>query len=388
MRKNNIPYGKQFIDKKDIVEVVKSLKGKFITTGRYVKKFEDSIKKKFKSKFAISCSSATAGLHLAFKSINLKKNDVVLMPSINFISSYSMAKQMGAKVYLVDVDGETGQMTLKNILSCIKKNKIKKVKILISMYLGGYVENNVDLFKLKKKLGCYLIEDACHAIGSRYLYEKKYHFIGSCKHSDICVFSFHPVKSITTGEGGAVLTNNKNISKRLEIFRSHGILRKKKYWEYNINELGYNYRLSDLNCALGYSQLKKLDIFFKKRSKIFSYYTKKLSPYKQYIFLPNVKNKKNLYHLFLIGINFNKIKNTKDHFIRHLNKKNIFPQFHYVPIYKFSFFKNNKIKEFKGTEQYSRRYLSLPIYYELSKKDQNYVVNHIINYILKYKKKN
>ena len=176
------------------------------------------------------------------------------------------------------------------------------------------------------------------------------------------------MKSITTGEGGAVLTNNKNISKRLEIFRSHGILRKKKYWEYNINELGYNYRLSDLNCALGYSQLKKLDIFFKKRSKIFSYYTKKLSPYKQYIFLPNVKNKKNLYHLFLIGINFNKIKNTKDHFIRHLNKKNIFPQFHYVPIYKFSFFKNKKIKEFKGTEQYSRRYLSLPIYYELSKK--------------------
>lgn len=388
MRKDKIPYGKQFIDKKDIAEVVKSLKNRFITTGSYVKKFENSIKKKFNSKFAISCSSATAGLHLAFKSINLKKNDVILMPSINFISSYSMAKQMGAKIYLVDVDGETGQMTKKNIASCIKKNKIKKVKVLISMYLGGYVENNIDLFKIKKKLGCYLIEDACHAIGSSYLYKKNFYKIGSCKHSDICVFSFHPVKSITTGEGGAILTNSKKISKKLEIFRSHGILRKKKYWNYNIQELGYNYRLSDLNCALGYNQLKKIDIFLKKRCEIFSYYVKKLNPYKQYIFLPKAENKKNLYHLFLLGINFDKIKNHKDHFIEYLNKKKIFPQFHYVPIYKFSFFKNKKEKEFVGTEEYLRRYLSFPIYYELTKEDQNYIINCVINYILKYKKNN
>tara|TARA_X000000950_G_scaffold288332_1_gene404517 strand:- start:11795 stop:12961 length:1167 start_codon:yes stop_codon:yes gene_type:complete len=388
MKKNNIPYGRQFIDKQDIKEVVKSLKSKFITTGNYVKKFEEKIKKKFNSKYAVSCSSATAGLHLAFKSINLKKNDVILMPSINFISSYSMAKQMGAKIYLVDIDSKTGQMTSGNVLDCIKKNKIKKVKALISMYLGGYVENNIDFFNLKNKLRCYLIEDACHAIGSEYLYKKKYYKIGSCKHSDICVFSFHPVKSITTGEGGAVLTNKRNISKKLRILRNHGILRKKKYWNYNIQDLGYNYRLSDINCALGFNQLNKIKIFYKKRKNIFSFYRKKLQPFKKYIYLPEVKNKRNFYHLFLLGINFRRVKKSKDDFIKYLNKKKIFPQFHYVPIYKFSFFKKSKIKEFDGTEQYSKSYLSLPIYYELNKNDQSYIINCIISYLKKNKKIN
>lgn len=173
MQKIKIPYGKQFIDKKDIAEVSKSLKEKFITTGNYVKKFETLIKKIFKCKFALSCSSATAGLHLAYMSINLKKNDVILMPAVNFISSYRLAKLVGAKVYLVDVNSKTGQMTYENVLKCVKENKIKKIKAIVSMYLGGYVENNLDFYKLKKKFKCYLIEDACHAIGARYKYKKK-----------------------------------------------------------------------------------------------------------------------------------------------------------------------------------------------------------------------
>ena len=300
--KKSINYGKQSVDNIDIDEVKKSLKNELITTGPYVEKFENALKNKFKCKYAYSCSNATSGLHLAFLSIGLKKDDAVLMPAINFISAYRMAELIGAKIYLIDVDEKTGQINLKNILECIKKNKIKKIKALVTMYLGGYVENNIDFFKLKKKYNFSLIEDACHAIGSKYKYNKKSFFIGSCKHSDICVFSFHPVKTITTGEGGAVLTNDKKIANKIRLLRSHGIIRNKKnYWDYDIKQLGFNYRLSDVNCALGFSQLKKLDKFYEERKKIFNLYKIKLKTFKEYVDFPKSKNKTNLYHLFLIG---------------------------------------------------------------------------------------
>ena len=382
-----IPYGQQFLDRRDETEVLKSLKQKFITTGSYVQKFEQSLKKKVKSKYAFTCSNATAGLHLAFMSINLSKNDVVLMPAVNFISSYRTAKMMGAKIYLVDVDEMSGQMTVENVLKCIKKNNLKKIKAIITMYLGGYVENNIDFYYLKRRLGCFLIEDACHAIGSKYKFKNHHFYIGSCKHSDLCVFSFHPVKTITTGEGGIVLTNNKKFAKRLTRLRNHGIVRGKNYWDYDIKDLGFNYRLSDINCALGLSQLNKIESFFRKRKKIFNLYKKKLKPYFEFLYFPKSDNKYNLYHLFLLGINFNKIKKDKNAFIIYLNKKGIFPQFHYKPIFKFSFFKNKNINKFPGSIKYYKNYLSLPIYYNLSKKKQMFIISNVINYLNKNKKK-
>ena len=387
--KKSINYGKQSVDNRDIDEVKRSLKNEFITTGPYVEKFENSLKNKFKCKYAYSCSSATSGLHLAFLSISLKKNDVILMPAINFISSYRMAELIGAKIYLVDVDEKTGQINPKNVLDCIKKNKIKKIKALVTMYLGGHVENNIDFFKLKKKYNFSLIEDACHAIGSKYNYNNKSFFIGSCKHSDICVFSFHPVKTITTGEGGAVLTNNKNIANKIRLLRSHGIIRnKKQYWDYDIKQLGFNYRLSDVNCALGFSQLKTIDKFYKERKKIFKLYKIKLKVFNQYIDFPNSKNKNNLYHLFLIGLNFKKIKKDKNSFINFLIKKGIFPQFHYKPIFKFSFYKKKSVSAFPGSIAYYNKYLSLPIYIGLKNKEQNFVIKNIINYLKINRKKN
>ena len=356
MGKNIITYGKQFIDKKDILEVSKSLQRDLITTGSYVTRFENRLKSFFKSKFVYSCSNATSGLHLAFKAINLKKNDVVIMPAINFISSYRMAKMLGAKIFLIDVDRKNGQVTKESILRCIKENRIKKVKAIVSMYLGGYVENNIEIFELKKKLGCYLIEDACHALGASYTFKNKIYKIGSCSHSDICVFSFHPVKSLTTGEGGAIATNDINIAKKLVILRNHGIIKSKNYWDYDIKNLGFNYRLSDINCSLGVSQLTKLKLFFKKRKDIYNIYIKNLSKYNDLVILPKVKNKNNFYHLFLLGINFNKIKGTKDDLFKFLNKKKIFPQYHYKPIYKFYFFKGKVNKKFLGAEEYHKNF--------------------------------
>jgi dTDP-4-amino-4,6-dideoxygalactose transaminase len=379
-----IPYGRQYIDNKDIKFVSKSLKNNLITTGDYVKRFESQISKLVKSKFSISCSNGTAGLHLAFKAINIKKDDIIVMPAINFIAVYSMAKLMNAKIFLADVDPFTGQMTPKTLLECIKNNKLKKIKAIVTMYLGGYPENIVEFHNIKKMFSCYLIEDACHALGAKYFYNKKSLFIGSCKHSDISVFSLHPVKTITSGEGGVVTTNNKFFYDRMISLRSHGICRNKNlHWDYNIRELGYNYRLSDINCALGLSQLKRINKFIKFRKKIYTYYKIKLSKYKDLITLNNYnKNNKPSYHLFLISINFKKINSTKDKIIKFLKKNRIIAQYHYIPLYKFEVFGKTKIS-YPNSEFYFSRTVSLPIFFNYTRKQHDYVLSKIKNFFIK-----
>mgnify|MGYP001327394674 CR=1 FL=1 len=383
MKKKIIPYGRQFIDSRDILEVQKSLKENFITTGNYVSKFEYEIKKKFNSKYAITCSSASAGLHLAFLSINLKKNDVVIMPSINFISAYRMAHLIGAKIYLTDVDPKTGQMTPDTLKKCIKQNNLKRIKAIVTMYLGGYIKNNLEFFKIKKKYECTLIEDACHAIGGKYSVNKKKFHVGSCKHADLSVFSFHPVKTITTGEGGVITTNNKRYAEKMKLLRSHGIERERKYWEYDIKKLGYNYRLSDINCALGLSQIRKLNSFFLKRKNIFRFYKKKFQSLGNIISHLDTSNIDNCYHFYILSIDFKKIRSSKDQFIKFLNNKGILPQYHYVPIFKFSFYKKKNTEMYKGAMDYYRNTISLPIYYSLTHKQQIYVINNIMKFLKK-----
>ena len=207
--KNLIPYGRQYIDKKDLSAVQQSLRNEKITTGAYVEKFEKKINQFLKCKYSVSCNSGTSALFLAFKAIDLNKNDKVIMPSINFISSYNIAKVFGAQIFLADVDKSTGQMTPDDIEDCCKKFKLKNVKALVVMYNGGYPQNADKFFKLKKKYGFKIIEDACHALGAEYVFKKKIYKIGSCKHSDISTFSFHPLKTITTGEGGLITSNKK-----------------------------------------------------------------------------------------------------------------------------------------------------------------------------------
>jgi dTDP-4-amino-4,6-dideoxygalactose transaminase len=379
-----INYGRQYIDSSDLKKVSLALKQKFITSGNYVKKFEKKIKFFLNVNYAASCSSGTSALHLAFMSIDLKKDDIIIMPIINFIASYNMAKLLGAKIYFADVDKCTGQMTPQTILECVKKNKIKKIKAIIVMYLGGYPENILEFYKIKKKFNCYLIEDACHALGAKYLYKKKYQMVGSCKHADISTFSLHPVKTITAGEGGVITTNNKEIYKKIINLRSHFIQRKNKYWKYDIKQLGFNYRLSDINCSLALSQLEKINKFINYRKKLYNFYQKEFLKLKNFVYLPRYnQNNKSSYHLFIILINFKKLKVSKDNFISFLNKKKIYCQFHYIPIYKFSFYKS-KIKNFYGAEKYYNIGVSIPIYYNLKKIDQKRVINSIFLFFNKY----
>jgi len=340
--KKIIPYGKQYIDANDINLVSKALKEEIITTGTFVKKFENKLVKFFKCKYSISCNSGTAAIHMALKAINCKEGDNIIMPSVNFISSYNLSELLKLKIHLADIDSSTGQITQKTIDECIKRNNLKNIKAIIIMYMGGYTYNIPEIYKFKKKLNCYIIEDACHALGASYTYKKNKYMVGSCKHADISTFSLHPVKSITSGEGGILTTNNFSFYKNALGFKSHNLIKNSyKHWIYNIKEIGLNYRLSDINCALAISQLKKINNFILKRKKIYSMY---ISLFKKF----NIKNLKYLkvdlssnpsFHLFIIFIDFRKIKKKKEDLINFLKKNDIVVQYHYIPIYKFDIFK-------------------------------------------------
>lgn len=376
-----IPYGRQYIDNHDIKFVSKALIQDLITTGKYVKKFENNISKFLRAKFVASCSSGTAAIHLAYMSIDLKKDDVVIMPAINFIAAYNMARLMNAKIFLADVDPLTGQMTPETLLETIKRNKLKKIKVILTMYLGGYPENVVEFYNLKKKFKCYLIEDACHALGARYFFNRKYIPIGSCKHSDISTFSLHPVKTITTGEGGLVTTNNHIIYNKIIHLRSHGIYKDKNFhWKYDVKNISFNYRLSDLNCALGLGQLKKIQKFINYRKKIFNIYRESLKKFSNLIYFPLYNLNRSSYHLFLISVNFKKIIFTKNKLLELLKKSNIFCQYHYIPIYKFKLFdKKINLNFYKGSENYYKNTLSLPIFYNLSVNSAKQVVKKMLS---------
>ena len=377
-----IPYNKQYIDSEDIKLVSTALKEELITTGKFVESFENKITKLLKCKYVSSCSSGTAAIHLALLSIGIKRNDVVIMPAINFVAAYSMCLHMGAKIYLADVDKLSGQITPKTLLECIAKNNLKRIKSLITMYMGGYPENIIEFFKIKKKYNFFLIEDACHAFGSKYTFKNKSIYVGSCKHSDISTFSLHPVKTFTTGEGGIITTNSKLLNSRIKLFRSHGIERNKKsHWQYDIKEFGFNYRLSDINCALGISQLKKINRFIKSRKIIHNVYKKEFQKFSDTIKVFNFSKSSNpSYHLMLVSINFTNTKKTKQKLLEFLQKNNILAQYHYIPIFKFSAYPNKK-DYFEAAMNYYKSTISLPIYYKLEKKNIKKITSLIINFL-------
>ena len=375
-----IPYNRQKIFKEDFNEVFKSLRNKLITTGPYVKKFENQIQKKIDVKYATVCSSGTAAITLAIYSLGVKRGDVFILPIINFVCASNILDKIGVKVYYADIDPSSGQMTPETLERCIKINKIKNIKAFFTMYLGGNVNNVEKFFRLKKKYKCYLIEDACHALGAKYKYKNKNHYIGNCKLSDICTFSLHPVKTITSGEGGIITTNNLIIKNKIDSLRSHGIVRSKYHWNYDIKLTGFNFRLSDINCALGYSQFKKLDKIVNLRRKIYKKYTLRLKDNKYITILNSDKNSS--LHLLIAKIDFSKIKSNKNEFFKFFLRNGILLQQHYIPIYKFTAYKN-KIpkKNFFGAKKYYSSSFSLPIYLGLKNNEIEFICKKIEQFI-------
>jgi dTDP-4-amino-4,6-dideoxygalactose transaminase len=381
-----IDYGKHFIDTQDVKSLNKVLKSSFLTTGPTTLLFERKIKNYLKTKNFISCSSGTAALDLVFKVLNFGPKSNIIMPSINFIAAYNLLREKKVNIYLSDVDPMHGQMTKQTILECIKINNLRKIDALIPMYHGGYTGFYKDYLDLKKKYKFFIIEDACHAFGANYRINKKTKGkIGDCKFSDFSTFSFHPVKTITTAEGGGVSFKNKIYDKDLKLIRSHGIKRTKKHWEYDVVRSGLNYRMSDLNAALGLSQLNKVNKYIKYRRQIAIRYLKKLKLYnKFYDFNFNTINQ-NSHHLFFLKIKNCKTYLIKNNLFKYLMKKKINAQYHYIPIYRFSNFKKKNHFKKKGSEEFYKKTLSLPIYYNLSKKKQEYVIKTLVNYADKKK---
>lgn len=375
-----IPYGRQQISSNDIKHVSKSLKNPLITTGDYVNKFESKIKRLLNCKYALTCNSGTAALHLSLLSIGIKKNDVIIMPAINFVAAYNQAKILEAKIFLADVDRITGQMTPENLLDCIKKNNLYKIKAILTMYLGGYPENVVKFFIIKNKYKCYLIEDACHAFGASYKFNNKKYYVGSCKHADISTFSFHPLKTITTGEGGSVTTNNNKLYKKILKLRSHGIEKSQHHWKYNVTFNGFNYRLSDINCALGYSQIGNIKNFIKQRKIVYNFYRKHLRNFKEYISIPNYSSFiYPSYHLFIIKFNLQKMKCNKNYIFKKMLQKKIFLQQHYIPIFNFRkiFIKKFWKSDYNGALDYISNTFSLPIFSGMTRRHMIYILKNI-----------
>ncbi len=373
-----INYNRHNIDETDIKKVVKILRSNYLTQGPSVKVFEKKFSDYVKSKFSISFNSCTSALHSAVAILNLNKNDYVWTTPNSFVASSNCVLFNGNKLDFVDIDSNTGSMSLyelKKKLSKTPKNKLPKA--IINVHFAGVANRQFEIWKLSKKYGFKIIEDACHALGGSYLGEK----VGSCRWSDLCVFSFHAIKSITTGEGGMVTTNNTKFAKKLELIKSHGISRnirninnKGNYLVYDQKLLGYNFRLTEFQAALGINQLKKLNYFIDVRKKIATYYFQKLKKQKLE-FLTIDKNVKSSFHLLVIRVS----KKIKKKLIEAFLKKKIFVSYHYIPIYKHSFYKKIGFKNYKlkSMEKYQQECVSLPIHTKLKFKEIDKIIKVI-----------
>ena len=373
-----INYGKHFIDKKDIEIVKKTLKSSFLTQGPKVDLFEKKLKKYLSSNYVLSCSTGTAALHLSCQALGLSKGDYLWTTPITFVASANCAYFCGSKIDFVDIDKNSWNIDIKKLNQKLIEAKIKKKlpKIIIVVHLGGASCDMISLKSLSKKFKFKIIEDACHGLGGKY----NNFDIGSCKYSDISTFSFHPVKSITTAEGGAISTNSKKIYERLKILRHHGII--KSSFNYDIPYISNNYRLSDLHSALGISQLSKLKKFIEYRKKISKFYNKHLTS-KTLINRVYDSKTKSAYHLYIVRSK--KIKNSmqKKKVFQVFKKNKINLGFHYPPIYNFSSYKTLKFnkKNFLESEKYSIDAFSIPIYYKMSFKNVRKVCRLVNKYL-------
>ena len=372
-----IPYSTQYINNKDKKKVLDVLGSKFLTTGPAISDFEKKLTKKFKCKYAVMVNSATSALHLSCLSLGLIKKDTFWTSPISFVSSANCALLCGSKVDFIDINPETYNISievLKKKISLIKK-KTDLPKIVMPVHLSGNPCDMKELKKLSRKYKFRIIEDASHASGSKI----GKNFVGSCKFSDIAVFSFHPIKTITSGEGGAILTNSKKIYEKLKILRNQGISKKTKKinninvnpWHYEVKDLGYNYRMTDIQAALGSSQLDSLEKFIAKRNYIANCYKKGLSKKisVQYVKKDNLST----YHLFIIRVK----SSIRNKIVKKLIQNQIITSLHYIPIYRHKLYKkrfNFLTKNFPNSESYYKEAISLPIFYKLSKKQLNKIL--------------
>ncbi|HRE40717.1 MAG TPA: UDP-4-amino-4,6-dideoxy-N-acetyl-beta-L-altrosamine transaminase [Ignavibacteria bacterium] len=382
---SKISYGKQCIDESDINEVVRVLKSDWLTQGPEVSNFENNLCKYFGSTNSVAVSNGTASLHLIAKASGWNVNDVIITSPISFLASINCAIYCGAVPEFADIDSKTytiDPVKLEEKIFSLKKSG-KNVKAVVAVDFAGNVCDWKFLKSLSEKYDFKLVNDFCHALGAEYYNDKQY----AVKFAETVNMSFHPVKHITTGEGGAVLTDNTELAEKIKLLRTHGMTKDANLleenhgsWYYEMIDLGFNYRITDFQCALGSNQLKKLDGYLINRRKIASAYDEAFSNIEN-ITIPFVRPEvKHAYHLYPLLINFEKFNISRKELFEKLSGKNIFCQVHYIPIHLQPYYKNNygfKKNDFPIAEDFYSKEISLPVYPTLTDSEVNYVIESL-----------
>ena len=383
-----IPYGRQDITSEDIEEVVKVLNSDFLTQGPVLPKFEKSISKYCGVSYAYAMNSATSALHIACMALEVGRGDIVWTAANTFAASSNCALYCNASIDFVDIDPVSYNISIPNLKSKLQLAETEGClpKVLIPVHMTGQSCEMSEIFELSKKYGFKIIEDASHAIGGKYLNNP----IGCCKYSDITVFSFHPVKIITTGEGGMAVTNNENLAQKISLLRTHGITRDINLmskedgpWYYEQIDLGYNYRMTEIQGALGLSQMNRLDEYIKRRHDIANFYNESLSELPLQI-PKQFKDSFSSFHLYVIRLNLSMIESSHKDIFESLRKDNILVNLHYMPVYLHPYYKNNlgfKSGHCPEAEKYYSEAISIPMFPSLSNEDQLVVVNALKKYL-------
>ncbi|CAN1499774.1 WecE Predicted pyridoxal phosphate-dependent enzyme apparently involved in regulation of cell wall biogenesis [Burkholderiaceae bacterium] len=382
-----IPYGRQDINRDDINAVVNVLQSDWLTQGPAVPLFEKTVAQYAGVDYAIAINSATSALHIACLALGVGAGDYVWTSPNTFVASANCALYCGAKVDFVDIDPNTYNLSPSQLRKKLanSKNEGKLPKLVIVVHLAGQSCEMEEISKLSKEYGFKVIEDASHAIGGSYLEHK----IGGCQFSDITVFSFHPVKIITTGEGGMATTNNPELAKKMQLFRSHGITSalddmdprpSHQIWNYQQVELGFNYRMTDLQAALGISQMKRIDSFVEKRHQIANRYNQELKDLPLTLPFQN-SDTYSSFHLYLIRLQTDRAKLSQKELYQSMLESNIRVNIHYIPVYLQPYFKNLGFKPGHSpeAEKYYEEVLSIPMYPSLSTIEQDFVINTLRN---------
>lgn len=380
-----IPYGRQNITEKDIDAVVNVLKSDYLTQGPKVPEFEQAIKNHCVVRHALAMNSATSALHVACLALGVGEGDIVWTTPITFVASANCALYCGATVDFVDIDPQTYNLSVKALEQKLKeaKEQDKLPKVVIPVHLCGQPCDMEAIHALSQEYGFSIIEDASHAIGGSYQNKP----IGNCQYSDITIFSFHPVKIITTAEGGVATTNNDELAQKMDLLRSHGITRDIDLmthepdgpWYYQQIDLGFNYRMTEMQAALGVSQIQRLDSITESRHKIAKRYNEQLASLP--VIVPfQIQESYSGLHLYVIRLKLDEIKPTHLEVFQSLRAANIGVNLHYIPVHLQPYYQKNfsfQTGDFPQAEQYYREAISLPLYPDLSIEAQNRVIHKL-----------
>jgi UDP-4-amino-4,6-dideoxy-N-acetyl-beta-L-altrosamine transaminase len=392
-----LPYSRHAIDEDDIAAVAEVLRGDWLTTGPAVRDFETALAQQCDAGHAISCTNGTAALHLACLALGIGPDHTVIAPTMTFAATANAARLAGAEVLFADCDPDNGLMQLPQFEAALAQLKRagKRAAAVFPVDLAGQCADLETIAACARHEGLAIVEDSCHALGTRYQrHDNSWTAVGGCADSDVTIFSFHPVKNIAAGEGGAALTNQPDVARRLAMFRNHGVNRDAAQfidkeagfesaqvnpWYYEMTALGLNYRLSDINCALARSQLGKIEHFAAARRRLAARYDSRLADFAP-LLRPITRSRHCVptWHLYSVLIDFDTTGTSRGQLARALEERGIRTQVHYIPVHRHPYYRDRYgAMSLPGAEAYYRRTLSLPLFVGMDEDDVDYVVENL-----------